>query len=182
VRFRFDVTKPWSLGVFLTCQVRLEQPATTNRQQQQQQSVLTASAVLPVAATAAAAVFAEGGDVSSQRLGISGSSSGLPANGSSDDRSKGTGTNSPPPQQQEQQQQLAMQLVDFGFVSTSASIAVREAGVSNKRLEKSWEHAVVRRDEEGEGGGWQSAEYLCCQRRVEWDKEGTGVGRGGTSA
>jgi hypothetical protein len=81
--------------------------------------------------------------VSSQRLSISDSSSGLPAVGSSDgSSSKSTGSSSPPPQQQ--QQQLVMQLVDFGFVSTSATIAVREAGAgSNKRLEKSWEHAVV---------------------------------------
>lgn len=75
-----------------------------------------------------------------------GGSSGLPGSGSSEGGLKGVARSSSP-QPQQQQQQLVMQLVDFGLVSTSATIGVREAGSSNKRLEKSWEHAVVR------GGG-----------------------------
>lgn len=139
---RFDVTKPWSLGVFLTCQVRLEQPA--NRQQQQQHTVSLAASTATVIGAGAAAV-GDAATAGSQRLSGSGSSStsGLPARGSSDGGNKdtGSGSSSPTPQQQ---QQLVMQLVDFGFVSTSATIAVREAGSqTNKRMEKSWEHAVV---------------------------------------
>lgn len=132
--FRFDVSKPWSLGVFLTCQVRLEQP---DNRKQQLQPPPTGTAVAPAVVQAIASPTGVSGDTAaagaSRRLsnGSSGSS-GLAASGTTDSSSKAA----------QQQQQLVMQLVDFGFVSTSATIAVREAGGS-KRMEKSWEHAVV---------------------------------------
>ena len=140
---RFDVSKPWSLGVFLTCQVRLEQPDSKKQQQQPLTGTAAAAAPAPAAAAAAiiaqaaAAVTAVGGDTvaagATRRLSSgSNGSSGLVAGGTSDSNSRVV----------QQQQQLVMQLVDFGFVSTSATIAVREAGGS-KRMEKSWEHAVV---------------------------------------
>jgi hypothetical protein len=135
--FRFDVSKPWSLGVFLTCQVRLEQPDSRKQQQQP----LTGTAAAP--AQAAASLTAVGGDTiaagTSRRLSSgSNGSSGLAAIGTSDSSSSSSSSS----RVAQQQQQLVMELVDFGFVSTSATIAVREAGGS-KRMEKSWEHAVV---------------------------------------
>jgi hypothetical protein len=117
-----------------------------------------ASAAAPHSAAAAAGVMAgpSPGDGSllaaaGRRLSSSngsstggvGGSSGLPGSGSSEVGLVKGSTRSSSPQPQQQQQQLVMQLVDFGFVSTSATIGVRESGSSNKRLEKSWEHAVV---------------------------------------
>jgi hypothetical protein len=119
----FDGSKPWALGVFLTCQVRVEVP---NKQ----------------AAEAAAAAGATAGAAAPCTAGESAGSGAAAGAGCS------SGSKAPAVQQQQVQEQppspLLMQLVDFGFVSTAATISVREVGGKDKRCEKSWEHATVR--------------------------------------
>jgi len=143
---RFDVSKPWSLGVFLTCQVRLEQPAHSSRAEHRSQQSLSpvAGAAGVATPTEAAGAGAAAGDVT-RRFSSSSGSSGYFGNTGSDGAGKGAGKSGAAAAAGGigQQHQLVMQLFDFGFVSTSATIAVREAGAANKRTEKSWEHAVV---------------------------------------
>jgi hypothetical protein len=119
---RFDGTKPWSLGVFLTCQVRMEQLACGN------------------------ATGGGSGANSSGKAAFVGSSEHADCAGTGAGGSGRLPTQKQHHKQHEQQQQhvptLTAQLVDFGFVSTSATLAVREAGGA-RRCEKSWEHAMV---------------------------------------
>lgn len=154
---RFDVSKPWSLGVFLTCQVRLEQPAHSSRADRSQQSLSPVAGAAGVGTpTEAAGAGAAAGDVA-RRFSSSSASSGYFGSTGSDGAGKGAGKSGAAAAAggigQQQQQQLVMQLFDFGFVSTNATIAVREAGAANKRTEKSWEHAVV-----SEWKHWQFAQ------------------------
>uniref|UniRef100_A0A383VWS6 BTB domain-containing protein n=1 Tax=Tetradesmus obliquus TaxID=3088 RepID=A0A383VWS6_TETOB len=140
----FDGGKPWALGVFLTCQVRVEVPARQPA---------------PEAAAAGAAAAAAGSSAAGE-----GSGSGC------------VGSKAAVVQQQQQQQQqasaqvaqpgspLLMQLVDFGFVSTAATISVREVGGKDKRCEKSWEHATVRYR-----ASWGWPNYLDVQA-TGWDE------------
>jgi hypothetical protein len=119
----FDGSKPWALGVFLTCQVRVEVP--------NKQAAEAAAAAVTAGATGACAAGEVSGGGAAAGAGCS-SGSKAPA--------------VQPPQQQVAQSSspLLMQLVDFGFVSTAATISVREVGGKDKRCEKSWEHATVR--------------------------------------
>lgn len=140
---RFDGSKPWSLGVFLTCQVRMEHPATT--------------ASLLSSCTSGSPGGGGGSDGKNHHHQQQQSSAmAAVAGGSNDSDGGGSKLAAAVQLAQQQQQQPSMHLVDFGFVSTSATIAVREAG-SSRRCEKSWEHAVV-------GVAAAAAGCCCCLR------------------
>ncbi|KAF6261544.1 hypothetical protein COO60DRAFT_1699744 [Scenedesmus sp. NREL 46B-D3] len=142
----FDGAKPWALGVFLTCQVRVEVPGKQ-----------AADAAGAAAASAAAAGAA--GETAGSRT-AAGDAAGTGSCGSSS-------AGKAPAAQQAQAQAaspLLMQLVDFGFVSTAATISVREVGGRDKRCEKSWEHATVRYR-----ASWGWPNYLDVQA-TGWDE------------
>jgi hypothetical protein len=151
----FDGSKPWALGVFLTCQVRVEVP-------NKQPAEVSSGAAAAAGAGNAAAGGGEGAG--------SGSAAGAEAAGRGGCGGSSSSSKVPGMQQQQVAQAapsspLLMQLVDFGFVSTAATISVREVGGKDKRCEKSWEHATVRGGgaavQIGGGSEWEKVACRC---------------------
>lgn len=159
----FDGSKPWALGVFLTCQVRSEAMSETGGAQAGGASSSTGSSSTGTKAVVNKVVGAAGSDVGTGNpISLGGSDSAGAGSDESTDHVQGarrsslgvginTSTTSSTQQQLQQQQQQhqplqfpALHQVDFGFVSTAATISAREGGSKDKRWEKSWEHAVVR--------------------------------------
>eukprot|EP00775_Hariotina_reticulata_P008260 gene8260-8448_t len=132
----FDCSKPWALGVFLTCQVRTEVPSRAEHLSAGPAYADTGSGS-GSGGSAAGGGAAAGGAGAGQATDSMGSTASKCQDGPAGD------VGSHHHHQLQQPPPLGMQVVDFGFVSTAASISVREAGGSkDKRCEKSWEHAV----------------------------------------
>jgi len=142
----FDCSKPWALGVFLTCQVRAEVPSRGEQLSAGPAYTETGSGSGSSSSSSSMFGSSTGGCVAPGGAGagqVAFSAAGGSAGSKAQD-GQAVNVGSSHHHQLQQPPPLGMQLVDFGFVSTAASISVRECGGSkDKRCEKSWEHAVV---------------------------------------